>query len=248
MPRENVAEVRGVSNEDLDLLAYLLVEEGIELDQRAGIPRRASDAAVPLSFTQQRLWFLDQLQPGSVVYHLPTIIRVSGRFDLAALEKTFTEIVRRHEILRTTFTTIDGQPQQIVAPPAPVPLPVVDLSNRPGEVPEAEIRRLMHAEVRRPFDLSTGPLMRTLVIRLSDKEHIVIATMHHIISDGWSNMILVREINALYQQFTTGRPSGLAELPLQYGDYAIWEREGYPNDRQLAHWLEAEAEVMGNDS
>ena len=239
MPRENVAEVRGVSNEDLDLLAYLLVEEGIELDQRTGIPRRAPDAAVPLSFTQQRLWFLDQLQPGSVVYHLPTIIRVNGRFDLAALEKTFTEIVRRHEILRTTFNTIDGQPQQIVAPPAPVPLPVVDLSNRPGEVPEAEIRRLMHAEVRRPFDLSTGPLMRTLVIRLSDKEHIVIATMHHIISDGWSNMILVREITALYQQFTTGRPSGLVELPLQYGDYAIWERErmqGEELQSQLDYW------------
>src|ERR1041384_5203536 len=239
MQKENVAEVRGFSHEDLDLLAYLLVEEGIELDQRPSIPRRAPEAEVPLSFTQQRLWFLDQLQPGSVVYHLPTVIRVSGRFDLAALEKTFTEIVCRHEILRTTFSTIEGSPQQIIAPPAPVSFAVIDLSNRPSEVSEAEVERLTREEVTRPFDLSTGPLMRVLPIRISDDEHVVIATLHPNISDGWSNMILVREINALYQEFTTGRPSGLAELPLQYGDYAIWDRErmqGEELQSQLDYW------------
>ncbi len=239
MTKQNVDEARGFSNEDLDLLAYLLAEEGIELEQTPVIPRRAPNAEVPLSFSQQRLWFLDQLQPGSAVYNLPTALRVRGPLDVRALENTLGEIVRRHEILRTTFITNNGNPWQIISPPGAISFPIADLSHLSSEAREAEIRPLVHEEVIRPFDLSNGPLMRTLLIRLSDEEHIVVVTLHHIISDGWSNMILVREIEALYHEFTAGRPSGLVELPLQYGDYAIWQREQMQGEElkaQLDYW------------
>ena len=238
MRKQNIEVTRGFTNEDLDLLAYLLAGEGIELEQTP-IRRRAPNAEVPLSFPQQRLWFLDQLQPGSAVYNLPTALRVRGPLDVRALEKTFGELVRRHEILRTTFITSNGNPWQIIAPPGAISFPITDLSHLSSEAHEAEMRRLVHEEVIRPFDLSKGPLMRTLLIRLSDEEHVVIVTLHHIISDGWSNMILVREVQALYQGFITGESSGLAELPLQYGDYAIWQREQMQGEDlkvQLDYW------------
>lgn len=239
MSKQNTEEPVGFSNEDLDLLAYLLAEEGIELEQPPVIQRRAANVDVPLSFAQQRLWFLDQLQPGNPVYNLPTAVRVNGDLNLSALELTFREIVRRHEILRTTFVTVDGTPWQLIAAAAPVEFPLIDLSHFSSDTREAELRRLTHDEVIRPFDLSNGPLMRMLVIRLSDNEHIVIVTMHHIVSDGWSSAILVQEIGALYQEFADDRPSGLAELPLQYADYALWERElmqGEGLQSQLDYW------------
>ena len=240
MQKQNVEEARSFSNEDLDLVAYLLTRDGVEFEEPPAIPRRARGVPVPLSFTQQRLWFLDQLQPGSPVYNLPTAMRVRGKLDIEALRKTFTEIVRRHEVLRTTFRTIDGNPQQIVASATEeVSFPAVDLSESSVDARESEARRLMREEVIHPFDLSTGPLMRTLLIRLTDDEHVVIVTLHHTISDGWSSTVLVREIGLLYQQFSTGRPSGLAELPLQFGDYALWQREqmqGEELQSQLEYW------------
>lgn len=236
---QNVEEARSFSDEDLDLLASLLAEEGVELEERSVIARRASGVPVPLSFAQQRLWFLDQLQPGNPVYNLPTAVRVNGRLDVAALEQTFTEIVRRHEILRTIFSTVVGSPQQIIAPALPISFPVIDLSHLPAEEREAAARQKTRAEIGRAFDLVAGPLMRTLLLRLSDNEHIVVVTMHHIISDGWSGAILVREIAALYQGFASGHPAKLAELSLQYGDYAIWEHEHLQGEElksQLDYW------------
>ncbi len=236
--KQNVEEARGFSDEDLDLLASFLAEEGVELEG-AVIPRRAPGVPVPLSFGQQRLWFLEQLQPANPVYNLPTGVRVRGRLEVAALEQTFSEIVRRHEILRTTFSTIGGTPQQLIAPAQPVSFPLVELSQLSAAEREVEAQQLTRAEISRPFDLSHGPLWRTLLLRLSADEHIVIVTMHHIISDGWSSAILVREIAALYEAFVSRRPAPLAELPLQYGDFASWEQErqqGAELKSQLDYW------------
>src|SRR5689334_4758035 len=226
-----------LSSEDLDLLAYVLAEEGVEVDELPLIPRRASGAEAPLSFAQQRLWFLEQLQPGNPVYHLPTAVRVMGPLDVAALEKTFAAIMKRHEILRTTFKTVNGNPAQVIAPAASVSLPLIDLTTTPDR--ETELRRLIAAEIVRPFDLGSGPLLRTLLLRLGDDEHVVVSTMHHIISDGWSSTVLVREIGAFYEAFATGQPPAIAELPLQYADYALWQRDwlqGEVLESQLEYW------------
>ena len=228
-----------LSNEDLDLLAYVLAEEGVEVDDLPQIARRESEVEIPLSFAQQRLWFLEQLQPGNSVYHLPTAMRVMGPLNLAALEKTFAAIVSRHEILRTTFKSVKGSPLQVIAPPSAVSVPFIDLMVFPVDERETESSRLISEEILRPFDLSNGPLLRTLIIRLKDEEHIVVVTMHHIISDGWSSSVLVREIGALYDAFATGHSSTLEDLPLQYADYALWQRDwlqGEVLESQLGYW------------
>jgi amino acid adenylation domain-containing protein len=236
---QGITATRGFSNEDLDLLAYVLEEEGVEVDEVPLIQRREPEIEVPLSFAQQRLWFLEQLQPGNPVYHLPTAIRVTGPLNAAALEKTFAEIVRRHEILRTTFTTIAGSPQQVVAPSSAISIPLIDLRDFAIDERETESRRLINEEVLRPFDLSRGALLRTLILRLKDDEHIFVVTMHHIISDGWSSTVLVREIGALYEAFATGNSAMLEELPLQYADYTLWQRDwlqGEVLESQLDYW------------
>ncbi|HEX6715814.1 MAG TPA: amino acid adenylation domain-containing protein, partial [Pyrinomonadaceae bacterium] len=226
------------SNDDLDLLAYVLAEEGVELDDLPLIPRRAPGAEVPLSFAQQRLWFLEQLQPGNPVYHLPTAVRVTGPLDVAALEKTFAAIVHRHEILRTTFT-LDASPQQIIAPFSSISVPIVELSHLPLELRETEMRRRIREEAARPFSLSEGPLLRTLLLRLGEHDHVIVVTMHHIISDGWSSTVLVREFSEVYEAIAANRSPALEELPLQYADYAVWQRnwlQGEVLESQLSYW------------
>ncbi|HEY3580724.1 MAG TPA: condensation domain-containing protein, partial [Pyrinomonadaceae bacterium] len=214
-----------LSNEDLDLLAYVLAEEGVEVDELPLIPRREPGAEAPLSFAQQRLWFLEQLQPGNPVYHLPTAVRVKGPLDVAALEKTFAAIVERHEILRTTFKTVNGNPTQVIAPAAAVSVPLIDLTSLWVDERESEWRRLINEEILRPFDLSSGPLLRILLLRLADDEHIAVITMHHIISDGWSSTVLVRELGAFYDAFASGQMPAIQQLALQYADYALWQRD-----------------------
>ncbi|NLG50391.1 MAG: non-ribosomal peptide synthetase, partial [Chloroflexi bacterium] len=193
----------------------------------------------PASYAQQRLWFLDQFEPGSPFYNIPAAVRLSGRLDVAALERTFAEIVRRHETLRTTFDTVEGQPVQVIALEAPFSMPLTDLSHLPAEEREAEALRLAAEEARRPFDLTRGPLLRVQLLRLAEQEHIVLLTMHHIISDGWSIGVLVRELGAIYPMFAVGRPSPLPELPIQYADYAAWQQEWLTGDilkEQLDYW------------
>src|SRR5215207_82440 len=195
----------------------------------------------PTSFAQQRLWFLDQLEPGTAAYNIPAAVRLHGALDVAAFGRALTEIVRRHEALRTTFAVRDGQPVQLIHPAGPLELPVTDLGHLGAELREAEARRLAAEEARRPFDLAAGPLLRVQLLRLADDEHVALLTMHHIVSDGWSMGVLVREVAALYEAFAAGRPSPLAELPVQYADYAAWQRErlqGEVLDRQLAYWRE----------
>jgi amino acid adenylation domain-containing protein len=227
-----------LSNEDLDLLAYLLAEEGVEVDDLPLIARREQGVEVPLSFAQQRLWFLEQLQPGNPVYHLPTAVRVTGPLDVTALEKALTGIVQRHEILRTTFT-VDDNPQQIIAPFAQPSVRVVDLNDLSVEVRDAEMRRRIHEEAAVPFNLSEGPLLRTLLLRLGEHEHVIVLTLHHIISDGWSSTVLVREFCEFYEAIVANRTPALKELPLQYADYALWQRDwmqGEVLESQLSYW------------
>ncbi|RKG96734.1 non-ribosomal peptide synthetase, partial [Corallococcus sp. CA047B] len=193
--------------------------------------------ALPLSFAQQRLWFLDQLEPGGTSYNIPTAVRLSGELDVGALRRTFGELVRRHESLRTTFRALSGSPVQVVAPASEVPLTWVDLS---GEADgEARAQALAEEEVRRPFDLERGPLFRVTLIRLSDVEHVLLLSVHHIVSDGWSRGVLVREVASLYGAYSTGQPSPLPELAVQYADYAAWQRDwlrGEVLEAQLAYW------------
>ncbi len=206
------------------------------------IPR---DGALPASFAQQRLWFLDQLEPDSPIYNMPVAVRLSGDLDRAALGRALDEVVRRHESLRTTFDAPDGVPRQVIGPPWSVPLPMVDLAAETPEGREAEARRLMDAEARRPFDLARGPLIRAGLIRLEDREHLALVTIHHIVSDAWSLGVLIREVGATYEAFSRGRPSPLAEPTLQYADYAAWQRDwlsGAVLQSQLDYW---EAHLRG---
>ena len=223
-----------------------LVELLLKAEAQAAQPQPAlnpvtetSPEARPLSFAQQRLWFIDQLQPGSSAYNIRTVVRLTGRLNVAALADSLNEIVRRHEVLRTTFAHTDGQPCQVVAPTLHIPLPVVELESLPVAGRELQIPQLTAEETERPFDLRQGPLLRARLLRLSAEEHLLLLTMHHIISDGWSQGILLHELGILYAAFVNGQPSPLPALPMQYGDYAIWQRhwlQGRVLEEQLAFW------------
>ncbi len=196
---------------------------------------------LPLSFAQQRLWFLDQLAPGNLFYNIPLAVRLKGRLDVAALERTLNEIVERHEILRTTFDTVDGKPVQVIAPQREVPLPVKDLARLDQAERQAAVRQMAQDEAQRPFDLKAGPLFRAGLLRLEEEDHVLLLTMHHIVSDGWSMGVFVREVAQLYTTFASGEPSPLPELPVQYADFAQWQREwlqGEVLEKQLSYWKE----------
>jgi amino acid adenylation domain-containing protein len=204
----------------------------------AAIRRSAATGPRPLSFAQHRLWFFDQLMPGTAIYNIHVGLRLAGGLDVAALTAALGEIVRRHEALRTRFAAEDGTPFQIVMDAGAAPLATTDLRHLPPPARDAEARRLAESEAARPFDLSSGPLFRTSLVRLDDDKHLLLVTMHHIISDGLSGAIVIRELAALYGQAADGR--ALAELPIQYADFAEWQRgqfgSGAVFDRQLAFW------------
>jgi len=223
-----------------------MLAEHIEILQRteAGVqapPIRpvSRDRELPLSFAQQRLWFLDQLEPNSPMYNIPDVVRLIGPLDVEVLKRCLNEIVRRHEVLRTTFAVVDGRPVQVIAPELTIPLPVVDLRSLPKAEREEEALRLATREAQRPFDLARGPLLRATLLRLDDEEHIALLTVHHIVSDGWSTSVFMGEMAALYEAFSTGKPSPLPELPIQYADFACWQREwlqGEVLEAQLSYW------------
>ncbi|HZG41380.1 MAG TPA: condensation domain-containing protein, partial [Longimicrobium sp.] len=197
--------------------------------------------ALPLSFAQERLWFIDRMEPGSAVYNVPVALRLGGALDEAALERSLGEVVRRHEALRTVFAEVDGSPVQVIAPFGGFTLSVDDLSALGEADREAAVRRRAGEEALRAFDLSAGPLFRASLLRLGGEEHVLLLGMHHIVSDGWSMGVLQRELSALYEAYREGRESPLRELPVQYADYAVWQREqleGEALDRQLAYWRE----------
>ncbi|MDZ7307315.1 MAG: amino acid adenylation domain-containing protein [candidate division KSB1 bacterium] len=202
---------------------------------------RADGAELPLSFAQQRLWFLDQLQPGGAFYNIPTALRINGKLERAALTAALNKIVRRHETLRTTFASRDGRPVQIIAPATVVTIPLVDLTALPAGQSEQEVRRLAADEARQPFDLAAGPLWRCRLLRLGPQEHVLLLTLHHIIADGWSMGVLVQEVAQAYAAALAGKEPGLPDLPIQYADYAAWQRQWLSGERleqQLAYWKE----------
>ena len=197
--------------------------------------------STPLSFAQHRLWFLDQLDPSSTAYNVPISVRLCGSLNISVLNKCFAEIIRRHEILRTTFHTRDRQPIQIVAPAIPVPFLMVDLQMLSKTDQNIEIQRLTIEEARKPFDLSCGPLVRITLLKLGADDSILILTLHHIISDGWSLGVIVQEISALYMAFLQGNKSPLPELPIQYADFAIWQQQwlqGNVLQQLLDYWTQ----------
>ena len=186
-------------------------------------------------------WFLDQLVAGSPVYNIARAFRLHGPLDLPALIQSIDEIVRRHEVLRTTFAVVDDQPVQVIVPSLTVRVPVVELWDLPALERESEAQRLAVEEAQRPFDLARGPLIRSTLLQLGQEEHILLLTMHHIVSDGWSANILYREIATLYEAFTARQPSPLPELPIQYADFALWQRQwlqGAVLEKHLAYWKE----------
>ncbi len=203
------------------------------------IARRTDRATAPLSYNQQGLWVLSQFMPDSWLYQIPKAVRLTGNLNVPAMRATLNEIVARHESLRTTFKTIDGIPRQSIAESLCLETPLIDLSDLPETDREAEAKRILGSEGRRPFDLGEGPLIRSLLLRMKDDDHILLVTTHHIVTDGWSMGIFHHELMKLYEAFAAGRPSPLPELPIQYADYAVWHRkwfEGSVYESQLAYW------------
>jgi amino acid adenylation domain-containing protein len=193
----------------------------------------------PLSYAQQRLWFLDQLEPGSSFYNIFDTLSFDAPLDAQALEQSLNEIVRRHEVLRTTFSDVRGEPVQVIAQSLKLPLPVVDLKHLAEDERSTEASRLSAEEYERPFNLARGPLVRAKLLRMADEESVLFLTMHHIVSDGWSLGILSRELRTLYEAYSAGLPSPLPELPIQYADFTVWQREWLQGDvleAQMDYW------------
>jgi hypothetical protein len=222
------------------LLELLLVEEAASRPA-AMIPRPSAGRTAPLSFGQQRLWLQDRMEPGSSAYNTANALLLRGPVDPALLRRCFAEIAARHEVLRTTFAASGGVPVQVIGPPGPVGLPVIDLSGIEETARSAGLRRILDEEVRRPFDLGLGPLHRLRLIRLAPAEHALLIVLHHIVSDAWSMGVLTRELAAIHSAFAAGRPSPLPPLPLQYADFAVWQQRflaGPELTGQLQWWRE----------
>ncbi|MEH2216142.1 MAG: amino acid adenylation domain-containing protein [Nostoc sp.] len=204
------------------------------------IPKRSQISPAPLSFAQQRLWFLAQLEPNSPFYNIPAAVRLQGQLNLEALQQSFNEIISRHEALRTNFQTIEGQAISVLSEAMPLTLPIFDISELPLNQQETEVRQQASQEAQKPFALNSDLLLRAKLLKISKQEYILLLTMHHIVSDGWSIGIMVRELATLYQAFCNGQPSPLAALPIQYVDFAVWQKQwlqGEVLETQISYWL-----------
>ena len=221
------------------LLEALLSEQGINSPEAERIPRREEGGLAPLSFAQQRLWFFDQFEPDNPAYNLVSSVLLQGKLDTLALERSFSEVIRRHEALRTTFDVIDNEVVQIIAPPEPLHLRVVNITHVPESERDDIVRNLIHQQTQASFDLKHGPLLRITLVRMRDEEHVLLLAMHHIVSDAWSMGVFIGEVVALYKGYVTGREITLPTLPIQYADFAAWQRswlKGDVLDEQLAYW------------
>lgn len=193
----------------------------------------------PLSSAQRRLWFLDRFEPGSALYNMAWPMRIQGLLDTRAFIRSVQKVVERHEILRTTFQMIDDEPVQVISIDQLIEIPVDDFSAMDVKDREKEVRKLSSEEARKPFDLAKGPLIRVKLLRLSEEEHVLLLTMHHIVSDGWSMSVFFRELGMLYESYSSGKEAELSELPIQYADYAVWQKEWFQGERleqQLRYW------------
>ena len=242
-PKLLADRLAGLSPTKRALLELKLRQSRANLRQDAAdlrpIEPRPRRGPVPLSFAQQRLWFLDQLDPASPLYYLRRRIKLHGHLDDRVLQRALEGLVARHESLRTTFPTLGGRPAQEIHPAGRLELPLVDLSPLEPEQREAEAQSLTEDEARRPFDLAQGPLIRARLLRLAEQEHVLLLTVHHIVSDGWSMGVLFRELGELYEALVHARPAALPELPIQYADYAVWQHERFAGallESELAYW------------
>ncbi|HEY1354222.1 MAG TPA: condensation domain-containing protein, partial [Ktedonobacteraceae bacterium] len=227
------------SDEQEALLALMLAQEGFEAAATQSIPRRAQGLPPALSFAQRRLWFLDQMAPGSAFYNIADAIRIRGVLDVAAFERALNEIVRRHEILRTNFFSSAGEPGQVIAQSRQLVLKRINLQHNPEARRPLEAARLTREEARRPFDLAQDMLLRTTLLQSGPTDYLLLVTMHHIVSDGWSEGVFIEELLALYSAFTQAKPSPLPELPIQYADFAQWQRSFLQGERRtelVAYW------------
>jgi aspartate racemase len=234
----------GLSQERRDAIAALLRRNTPQVSRI--LPRDRAQDPPPLSFAQQRLWFLDRLVPGNAVYNESSAVELGGAIDVAALERALNEIVRRHEALRTSFPEVDGKPVQAVSPSLLLKLPLIDLSELLCEQREAEARRLTLEEAVSAFDLARGPLIRARLLRLGQDRYTLLLTMHHVVCDEWSGRVLARELTAHYEAFASGRRTSLPELPVQYADFAVWQRErlqGATLEKLLKYWKEQLADL-----
>lgn len=224
------------------LLIQRLNQKGEQVVQEQRIPRisrREGTNQFPLSFAQERLWFLDQWSPGTHLYNHSNVFQLDGLLNQIILEKCLNEIVSRHEILRTTFPIIDGQPVQLIVPSLTLALPLIDLQDVAEATWQTKIQQLVTEVTQQSFDLAEGPLVRAILLRLAPTRHVVVLTIHHIVSDGWSVDIFINELLHLYEAFLTGKPASLPQLTVQYGDFAVWQREwlqGEVVETQLAYW------------
>ncbi len=231
--------IANLSPEQLELLMLQLSKKRAGATQTSIMPREKASQVIPLSFAQQRLWFLDQLTPANPGYNVPCALHLSGLLHVSMLERSLNEIVRRHEVLRTTFIAHEGHPRQVIVSSIHLPLPVIDLTELEKDRREQVLLQLVTAEARRPFDLAHGPLIRSTLLRSGTGEHVLALLLHHIVSDGWSNGVLIRELSALYSAYSTGAPSPLPELSIQYADFALWQRtrlQGAELAKQLMYW------------
>jgi amino acid adenylation domain-containing protein len=221
------------------ILEALLRQQGIGEAKVERIPRRTESGPAPLSFAQQRIWFLDQLEPESPLYNIHIGVELSGLLNVSVLQRSIAEILRRHEALRTTFAVIDNRPVQIINQSAVFKLPVHDLQELDESQRRSRVSAWAEESARQRFHLTTGPLLRADLLRFRETEHVLLLTIHHIISDGWSVGVFVRELAALYEAYAAGRPSPLQELPIQYADFAAWQRSWLQGERleeQLSYW------------
>jgi len=222
-----------------ELLDLRLEHQNSNDSIQQSIPPRKTRGSACLSFAQQRFWFLNQLEPQNPAYNQLGAFRLRGELDLDSLQRALNQIVARHEVLRTTFSTVEGEPIQIIAPSRIIDIPVVNLRDRHENDCEAEVQRVMYDEGLKPFDLAQGPLLRMMLLRLAEQHHILVLTMHHIVTDGWSNEVFTCELSVLYEAFHNRQTSSLPELTTQCADYAEWQREwlqGEVLERQLAYW------------
>jgi acyl-CoA synthetase (AMP-forming)/AMP-acid ligase II/aryl carrier-like protein len=211
-------------------------KQGRQLPAIEPVPR---EHALPASISQEQIWVIDQLLPGMPFFNIPYALRLTGVCDGAILQQSCDEIIRRHEALRTTFAPVDGRLVQIIAPTLSIPLTATNLRTLPGGERESEAQRLVEEEARQPFSLAQGPLLRLRLLQMDEQEHLLLVTMHHIVSDGWSKSVFTHELAALYDAFSAGEPSPLPELPIQYADFAHWLRQWQCSEvmaAQLAYW------------
>jgi aspartate racemase len=231
--------IAALSPEQRALFEAKLKKRGLSAPQPQVIPRRKQQNYCRLSFDQERIWIVDQMEPGNPAYNIFSVSNLFGHLDAALMERALNEIVRRHEVLRTTFTAIDGEPRQVISPSLFIPLELIDLRAVPVDVREREVTRLVNESTSQPFDLARGPLARFGLIRIADDEHILHYTVHHSVIDRWSADIIEVEMAAIYTAFAEGRQSPLLELPIQYADFAEWQREwlqGEVLEEQVAYW------------